>query len=1858
MNKNSHCGPDIVKYFVVEPANDVVTGATGNFFVCSGTTFLKTISGCTDSVDFNGNTFYNNSDVFFNGVITACTGIHTSNIYGCSPITVHDELILLNKLTLSAVTQDDTLTQILGRDSSTGEVKYRDVSSIAPAAKLQNTYFVSSLSGDNSTALVGDINNPWKTITEARNQAVSDGLSNSLIHVYSGEYFEDEIQYENGNFYFEPNSKVITQRTTSGGTTSIFKLGTTLVYASNAYSANTCNVYGYGDFSVSATTDTDAYGGVVLSMLGDSNSYFEFNDAYVHSGVGFYAGGNSTLTLEGHDILLDPSGSDGLDFGDSSTTLINVNDIVGGNSHFNIHYRTYFAGKSVVNFNKLIGSDQLVGFDQFMQPTAEITMNFNLIEHTGGSQFIINSGNNLGGTITLNGDFYAPYGNGILSFNDYGEYNINGNITCRDTALLSIDALPPGPFTNFVLNYNGDIITSGITSDFGSNGGIQLNKITANLNGSLTNLSLGSLSNGINIDDNSILTIDNFDINVVSGNSIGTSSSNVVNIKHSLSINKPFSSGITTTGLYNYTGTTNVGDLVIYNTPELNNSATDILVRNSSTGNVEYRDSSTVIPTAKLQNTYFVSSLSGDNSTALVGDINSPWETITSARNQVVSDGFTNSLIHVYSGQYVDEEIQYENGNFYFEPNSIVTMSPTLGANASALFKLGSTPTKVSNIYSATTCNVYGYGIFVVSASTDGGIGGTVLDLESNSVSSFEFDIINIENGLGINSKDVSTLHLEGNDIIVDITADCIALQQGSKHIINVNKVVGGSGHWGFHYSNYSGTSLVNISEILGKPSFQPIGFSNTKDGAEIVVNFNKLSHEPVGAQFVINNSNQQGGKITLNGNIEAQRGIVYGQTCTGGEFNYNGDIIVNEYPIFNSFTGPHNGNTFFYNGNIISNGNNGNGSILLKGGTSILNGSLTNNTFTGNTNGVSIASDPTDLKIGNFDINVNTESITSSSPQTVEILHSLSINNPLGSNITTTGLFNYTGTTNVGDLVIYNTPTNDNSLTQILARNTDGLIKYVDVNSIITGATTQDTFVTGFTFNDSTYDLTISQNNGESDLVSNLAVLASDVYVVSGIYNPSTGIVTYTNSSGGTFQVSGFTTGMTDSYTTDAYISGSEIRFDNNIQGANYYNVDLNPLLSGKTDNTTFNTYTANTQTILDGKIDSANNVGGANEFFKDKSGTTLNFRTLSGGSNTTVSTVGDVVKVDVTIPTDTNTFVTGFTYNNANTFTIFDNVGDTFSASVNEMTGLTVNGSVSATTYFGDGSNLSGITTTDTFVTGGTINSGTLTLERQNGIVTITGLTSSDGTSNEIQITDNSGGFLASVIEQSGTHIIPTTDSVTNLGSATNRFDNLYLDTIVNVDGALNFYSNDAGTNLEFSIGTSLITVAGGNNFRIQNGYMYFTGTNDRIGSTVASKIYLTNRQSSLRTGNMGEGYGFVMGNGIETAITPDSSAIFKLESTTQGFLPPVMTGAEAEAISTPTEGLQVYASNAGSGDITSFGWWGYNGSNWVKGFSSGGTDTNTFVTGFTYNDNNTFTIFDNDGDSFSATINQVSGLTVNGALSATTYFGDGSNLTGISTDDNYVTGGTFSTNTLTLNRQNGSVTITGFTSDSNTFVTGFTYNDANTFTISDNVGSAYTASINTMTGLTINGESTGTSLTVNGQSVFSGTVVQMLYKSMGLGQPTPLFRVEGSSGELFSITDSLIGELFAVNDISGIPILQVYSDDRIILGSNLAPSLYTTAKVTANSGSLTSIYSVPVSAYTGAWFEYTAKGTTSLRAGNIASIFSGTSVSHNETTTTDIGDTSDLLLDVIISGTSATLTASATTSNWEIKTIIRSI
>lgn len=76
------------------------------------------------------------------------------------------------------------------------------------------------------------------------------------------------------------------------------------------------------------------------------------------------------------------------------------------------------------------------------------------------------------------------------------------------------------------------------------------------------------------------------------------------------------------------------------------------------------------------------------------------------------------------------------------------------------------------------------------------------------------------------------------------------------------------------------------------------------------------------------------------------------------------------------------------------------------------------------------------------------------------------------------------------------------------------------------------DTYVTGFTFNQSTYDLTITQND-TNPLTVNLGILAGDIHVTGGTYDPNTGSATFYNNSGGSFVVTGFMTGYTDNYVT-----------------------------------------------------------------------------------------------------------------------------------------------------------------------------------------------------------------------------------------------------------------------------------------------------------------------------------------------------------------------------------------------------------------------------------------------------------------------------------------------------------------------------------------------------------------------------------------------------------------------------------------------------------------------------------------------------------------------------------------------------
>ena len=114
-----------------------------------------------------------------------------------------------------------------------------------------------------------------------------------------------------------------------------------------------------------------------------------------------------------------------------------------------------------------------------------------------------------------------------------------------------------------------------------------------------------------------------------------------------------------------------------------------------------------------------------------------------------------------------------------------------------------------------------------------------------------------------------------------------------------------------------------------------------------------------------------------------------------------------------------------------------------------------------------------------------------------------------------------------------------------------------------------------------------------------------------------------------------------------------------------------------------------------------------------------------------------------------------------------------------------------------------------------------------------------------------------------------------------------------------------------------------------------------------TVNNGLYLTDNGGSAAPMTLGtrtnpaDASTFVAASGVWTISagrlgingTAHASAQLDAASTTRGFLMPRMTGTQAEAISSPAEGLLVYATDGSGATITTKGWWGYDGSTWVK-------------------------------------------------------------------------------------------------------------------------------------------------------------------------------------------------------------------------------------------------------------------------------------------------------------------------------------
>jgi hypothetical protein len=132
-------------------------------------------------------------------------------------------------------------------------------------------------------------------------------------------------------------------------------------------------------------------------------------------------------------------------------------------------------------------------------------------------------------------------------------------------------------------------------------------------------------------------------------------------------------------------------------------------------------------------------------------------------------------------------------------------------------------------------------------------------------------------------------------------------------------------------------------------------------------------------------------------------------------------------------------------------------------------------------------------------------------------------------------------GTFNVNGFVTGDTYVTGGTYSAGTATFTNNIGGTFNVNGFVTG----DTYVTGLTFNTGNYNLTIGRNDGVS-FTDTLSILASDLTVTGGTYDSGTGVGTFTNNTGGTFNVTGFLTGYTDTYLSAATFSAGTLTLTN----------------------------------------------------------------------------------------------------------------------------------------------------------------------------------------------------------------------------------------------------------------------------------------------------------------------------------------------------------------------------------------------------------------------------------------------------------------------------------------------------------------------------------------------------------------------------------------------------------------------------------------------------------------------------------------------------------------------------------------
>jgi fibronectin-binding autotransporter adhesin len=517
---------------------------------------------------------------------------------------------------------------------------------------------------------------------------------------------------------------------------------------------------------------------------------------------------------------------------------------------------------------------------------------------------------------------------------------------------------------------------------------------------------------------------------------------------------------------------------------------------------------------------------------------------------------------------------------------------------------------------------------------------------------------------------------------------------------------------------------------------------------------------------------------------------------------------------------------------------------------------------------------------------------------------------------------------------------------------------------------------------------------------------------------------------------------------------------------GTLYYKLNTSPWNYTISDWSIFNS----TQGITGGV-----NLGGSQEVFKEITGNTIYFRTISGGTNVTATTVGNVIKLDVTIPNDTNTYVTGGTIsyigsNGTITLKRNDNVDVT-------LTGLT-----------------------DLYVTGGSYSNGVISLINNAGTsFSVSGFSTalsgdylplSGGTVTGSTIFTQ--GLSANTISATTYQNLPTDIRVTGgtYSAGTITFTNNTGGTF-NVTGFLTGFTDTFVSGASYNNNTFTFTNTTGGSFNVSfNSVTGLTSTGTISSDTISATTY-QNLPTDIRVtgGTYSAGTITFINNtggtfnvtGLTTGTTSTISGDYlPLSGGTVSGSTNYISGLTANTISAttyqnlPTD-IRVTGGTFSSGTITFT-------NNTGGTFNvTGITSADTFTTAFTYS-NNVFTIGRNQNQpSLTATINTVTGWTVNGNLTVT----GNTSLQAFTATTATVNGNLTVTGSSALN---GTISSTNLAGSTNRVVQ---VNSGGTMSATADIISAYITSGGTAANLLEN----GTNWDING--VYTGTTITGTYQ-----------------------------------------------------------------------------------------------------------------------------------------------------------------